>query len=163
MTKLSSQIRIEAPAEQVWAALANLEAVQDYSAGVAKARYTSDVREGIGARRHCDLQNPSGWVEERVTDWQDGREMTIEIYESNAPLKSAFGRFAVTPDGEATTVDFALDYEMKFGPIGALMSLLPVKRVFGKANKSTLAGLKYYVETGEVVGTDIPVAAATPA
>ena len=97
MTKLSSQVRIEAPLEQVWATLADLAAVQNYSTGVAKAYYTSDVREGIGASRHCDLQNPSGWVEERVTDWQPGREMTIEIYESNAPLKSAFARLAVTP------------------------------------------------------------------
>ncbi len=157
MTKLSSQVRIEAPAEQVWATLADLAAVQDYSTGVAKAYYTSDVREGVGASRHCDLQNPSGWVEERVTDWQAGREMTIEIYESSGPFKSAFARFAVTPDGQGTTVDFTFDYEVKSGPSEALAKALE------KANESLLAGLKHYVETGEVVGPELPAEVATPA
>ena len=156
MTKLSSEIRIKAPVGQVWAALADLERVQQFSPGVAKAYYTTDSKEGVGAGRHCDLQGPSGWVEERITEWNEEESLTIEIFDSNAPIKSAFGRFDLTPAGEETVVSFSFDYKMKFGPIGALLNVLIVRRLFEKANKTILAGLKSHVETGEVVGTEIP-------
>ena len=163
MSKLTKQIRINAPKETVWAKLADLPAVQDYSIGVAKAYWTSETKEGVGAGRHCDLQNPSGFVEERVTEWQQDRVMTIEIYESNAPLKSAFAHFTLTPDSEGTIVNLRFDYEMKFGPIGALMDLLFVRRLFRKANDTLLAGLKHHIETGEIIGAELPTAAAAAA
>lgn len=163
MTKLSSEIKINAPAQQVWAALADLERVQQFSPGVAKASYTTDSKEGVGAGRHCDLQGPSGWVEERVTEWNEGESLTIEIFDSSYPLKQAFGRFTLTPAGEETNVSFDLDYELKFGPIGALLNVLIVRRLFGKANKTVLTGLKYHVETGEVVDKEIPSAASSAA
>ena len=109
MTRLTSQTRIAAPVHTVWAKLADLPAVQDYSPSVASSNWTSEAREGVGVSGHCDLQNPSGYVEERVTTWDSGKAMTIEIYESNAPLKSAFAYFTLTPDGEGTVVDLRID------------------------------------------------------
>lgn len=156
MSQVSGQTRINAPAEKVWATLADLAAVQNYSPGVAKSYYTSDDKEGVGARRHCDLQNPGGWVEERVTEWDQGNTMTIEIYESNAPLKTAFAHFTLTPGEQETTVDFDIEYQMKFGPIGALMDAIMVRSQFQNSVRSVLAGLKHHVETGEVIGDALP-------
>ena len=156
MTRISSQIRIDAPAENVWEVLADLESVQNFSPGVAKAYYTSKARTGVGAGRHCDLQNPSGFVEERITDWEPSRGYTIEIYESNAPLKTAFGRYSLEPDGQGTIFTFAVEYQLKFGPMGALMDAVMAKRQFQKSADNLVAGLKHFVETGELVGDAVP-------
>ncbi len=61
MTRISREIRIHAPKEKVWAAIADLGAIQDFHPGVKKSYYTSEQREGVGASRHCDLK-PFGFV-----------------------------------------------------------------------------------------------------
>jgi carbon monoxide dehydrogenase subunit G len=155
MTLASNGIQIDAPPEKVWAVLSDLSTVQDYSPGVSKAYYTSEERNGIGASRHCDLQGPSGWVEERVAEWDEGRTMTIEIYDSNGPLKEAFGRFDLTPDGHGTIVAFTFTYEMKFGPLGVLMDAFFARPRFDEAVQSTALGLKHHIETGQVVTDEI--------
>ena len=146
--------------------------MQDFSPAVAKAYYTSKARTGVGASRHCDLQNPSGYVEERITDWQEGKGFTIKIYESKAPLKSAFGRFMLRPIEtvrfwhrfwsirRGTVVTFTVDYQLKFGRLGALMDLLIARRQFQKGADALVSGLKHFVETGERVGERIPAPVA---
>lgn len=160
MRKLSGDITINAPAEQVWTALADLERVQDYSPGVAAAQYTTEAREGVGAGRHCDLQGPPGWVEERIVEWQEGESMTIEIFASSPPIKHAFGHFTLASQGDETRVTFGLEYKLMFGPIGSIMDAIIVRRLFDKSIKTTLEGLKYNVETGEAVGKKVPAAAS---
>ena len=93
MTKLSSEIQIEAPNEKVWAVLADLETVQHYSPAITKAYYTSEVRDGVGAARQCDFDG--GYVRERVTEWKPGEGYAINVYEGSdiAPFESIDVRF----------------------------------------------------------------------
>ncbi len=49
-----------------------------------------------------------------------------------------------------------IDFQMKFGPVGALLDKLVLRRQFRKVMALGLGGLKYHVETGEVVGTKLP-------
>ena len=67
--------------------------------------------------------------------------MTIEIFDSNAPIRQAFGHFVLTPQGDATDISFRLEYAMKFGPLGALLNALIVRRLFTKGNVTVLTGL----------------------
>ncbi len=155
MIRISGQILIDAPVEKVWAVLADLTTVQNYSPGVAAARYTSRHHEGLDARRHCDLR-PKGHVEERIVAWQDGEAYTIEIYDGSLPLREAFGHFSLTPEGQGTAASFTMEYKLKFGPVGGLLDVLVVRRQFRKSVSGILAGLKHYVETGEPVGVEEP-------
>ena len=59
-------------------------------------------------------------------------------------------------DGEGTLVTVTPDYALKYGPIGWLMDFLVVRRQYKKGMEELLGGLKYYVETGEQVGTKVP-------
>ena len=163
MTTFRSEIRIDSAKENVWQVLADFGAVQNFAAGVSRSYYTSDKKEGVGVSRHCDLVNPSGYVEERVTDWREGDGYTFEIYESNAPLKTASADMSLKRDGAATIVAITLNYELKFGLIGSLLSLLIVRRKFRKSIDSLLAGLKHHVETGELVGDALPAVAGATA
>ncbi|MBI5283971.1 MAG: SRPBCC family protein [Chloroflexi bacterium] len=158
MTRIREQVRIDSPTENVWAVLADLASVQNYSPGVSAARYTSQHREGVGASRHCDLE-PKGYVEERTVSWDEGRAYTIEIFDGTPLMimKEVFAHFSLAGAERGTTVTFTMEYATKFGPAGGLMDALFIRRQFRKSVSGILAGLKRYVETGE------PVAAADPA
>ena len=80
VTTLRHHIRIEAPVEAVWKAVADLVAVQHYNRMVTSARFVSDRREGVGATRRCELK-PKGWVEERVWEWSPPRKGIAETFD----------------------------------------------------------------------------------
>ena len=64
--------------------------------------------------------------------------------------------FSVRPDGDDTIVTVTADYKFKYGPIGALLDWLILARRLRKGMAGLLAGLKYYVETGHLVGDQVP-------
>ncbi|MFQ5435276.1 MAG: SRPBCC family protein, partial [Anaerolineae bacterium] len=115
---------------------------------------------GVGATRHCDLTLFGASVEERITDWQAGREYAIEIFDGqkSPPFKTAVARLAVRDDGQGgTIVTGEFDYTLKYGPIGYLMDRFMVRPQFEKAFPRLLAGLKHNCETGEIVNAGTPI------
>src|SRR4051794_25883245 len=84
MTTLHNSISIAAPPEKVWRTLADLEALEQYDPGVARSRLTSSVATGLGASRRCELE-PTGWFEERITEWQPVEALTFELSACNLP------------------------------------------------------------------------------
>ncbi|MBI3525451.1 MAG: SRPBCC family protein [Betaproteobacteria bacterium] len=147
MTLLHHDIRIAAPPEKVWAVLADLEAVQHYNAGIKHAKYITVAREGIGASRHCDLK-PKGWVKERVIAWEPQNAMTMELYESQWPLKFMRWRTTLSPDGAGTRVSQQMEYQIKFGLLGTLLDKLVMRRKLDQTLTEVFASLKRFVETG---------------
>lgn len=160
MSKLTSQVRINAPREKVWEVLADLGGIYKWNPGVSRSYSTSESNGGEGATRHCDLQ-PGGYLEERAMDWREGEGFTIDVYESNLPLKRNVVKFAVSPEGAGTVVTLTADYRLKYGPLGALMDALIVRRQYQKGFDDLLAGLKQYVEAGEAEaeGSKLPESA----
>lgn len=147
MTQLHHEIQIAAPLEKVWAVLADLEAVQYYNSGVKHTQCTSTVREGIGASRHCDLK-PKGWVKERVIAWEPQKAVAMELYESQWPLEFMRWRTVLMPNGAGTRVSQEMEYQVKFGPLGALLDKLVMRRKLDQTLAEVFVGLKRYVETG---------------
>ena len=160
MTRFSTQVKINAPKEKVWAVLADLGNIHKWNPGVSHSYSTSADTEGEGAMRHCELQNAKGasigYLEERAFDWRDGEGFTIDVYESNLPLKRNHVRFDLEPNADGTLVTITPDYALKFGPLGALADLLIGRRQLKKGMADMAAGLKYHVETGELVGKSVP-------
>ena len=97
-----------------------------------------------------------GYLEERATDRRDRQGFKIDIYESNLPIRRSVVEFSIKADGEGMLVTVTPDYALKYGPIGWLMDLLIARRQYKKGMEELLAGLKYYVETGEQVDTRVP-------
>lgn len=147
MTQLHHEIRIAAPLEKVWAVLADLEAVQHYNSGVKHAKYISPMREGVGASRHCDLK-PKGWVKERIIAWEPQKAVAMELYESQWPLAFMRWRTALTPDGAGTRVSQQMEYQVKFGPLGALLDKLVMRRKLDQTLTEVFGSLKRFIETG---------------
>ena len=159
MGKFSVQIRVNAPKEKVWEVLADLGAIYKWNPGVSHSHSTSESSQGEGATRHCDLQNSGrniGYLEERVIDWREGEGFKIDIYKSNLPIKRNLVEFSIEADGDNSVVTVTPDYAIKYGPIGMLIDLLVARRQLKKGMDGLLAGLRYYVETGNEVGDRVP-------
>lgn len=146
MTVLTHEIQIDVPPERVWPVLADLEAVQHYNPGVARARYITGQREGIGASRQCDLR-PKGWVKERVIGWEPNQAVTLELYESQWPVEFMRWRTAVRPESAGTRVTQRMEYRLKFGVLGRLMDVLIMRRKLDRTISEIFASLKRYIES----------------
>lgn len=156
MTVLENSIRINATPEKVWSVLATLDALAKYDPGVAKAEIVSPAKEGPGAARKCDLA-PGGWFKERVADWRPNEAISFELYECTLPVRRLRHDYELVRDGSGTIVRQRMEYQLKFGPIGALLDAAVVRRKWNQGIRSFFAGLKRFVEadgpgTGAVVG-----------
>lgn len=152
MSVVTRAVRVDAPPAAVWKALADVGGIARWSPNVRASHSTSEHNGGIGATRHCDLRG--GSVEERVVAWEEGRMLTIEIYDAvGAPARIARASvsFDVTPAGAGTLVSATIDYALKGGPLGSLMDALVGRRQFGQTAEQLLAGLGEHVQTGKQV------------
>lgn len=145
MTTLRHQIRINAPIEKVWRVVGDLLAVQHYNQMVDSVRCISERTEGVGAARRCELK-PKGWVEERIWDWDPPNAIGLEVAVSEWPLVSMKWRTELQKDGNATVVHQEMNYKLKFGPLGALMDGLIMRRKLNKSIGDVFENLKRYVE-----------------
>lgn len=153
MPDLTRAILVNAPIEKVWAVLANIGAVQDYSPGVAKSYLTSDNKEGVDASRHCELL-PKGTVEERIVDWHEGDQYSIEIYEGTEIPYIGVAHFALEREGVGTIVTEVMNYEPTTG-LATDLEGKSLEGLVGKIVEGNLVGLKHFIETGEIVTREV--------
>ncbi len=156
MARFTEEIRIDAPQARVWEVLADLGSIYKWNPGVSRSYSTSDDARGNGATRHCDLYGRKAYLEERAFDWREGEGYTIDIYETNLPIRRNTVQFSVDAHGDSTIVRVTPDYALKFGPLGWLLDQLLVRRQLKRGMADLLAGLKYHVETGEEVTDRVP-------
>lgn len=86
MARLQHQITINAPIEKVWGVLTDLEQVGAYNPLVKSVKYITDHKTGVGAARECQFE-PKGSGKERVTAIAEMKSISMEMYESDWPLK----------------------------------------------------------------------------
>lgn len=145
MTVLKNTIHIEAPLERVWKALTKLDALQEYDPGIAKSALRTDTREGIGAARQCDIK-AGGWFRERVTVWEPEKALEFTLYDCTLPVQRLRHHYALRAEDGGTRIDQTQEYTLKYGPLGAVLDALVVRRKWDAGVKSFFAGLKEYVE-----------------
>jgi ligand-binding SRPBCC domain-containing protein len=145
MTILENSIFIDATAQEVWTALASLDALERYDPGVTRSEVVSPSHEGPGAARRCDLK-PGGWFKEKVVDWKIGEALSFELFECTLPVRRLKHSYTFTPEGTGTIVRQRMEYQLKLGPVGWLMDAVMVRRRWKAGIEGFFAGLKRYVE-----------------
>ena len=138
---------IDAPADQVWAALADIGSISVWNPGVKNSHLTSELDSALGATRHCDLGGRN-YLDEEVVEFTAGQALTMRITKTNLPFRHADIRFRLEPRGAATRVTVSPEYQLKYGPVGRLMDLVMVRRTYEKGMRGLLRGLKNHVEAG---------------
>lgn len=145
---------IPAEVDRVWSALRDFGATSAYNPAIHDSRSLGEIREGVGAQRHCDI-NASGskYVIEEIVAWDgDARRYTIEMVDgpSRPPVEKFLvdigaiatdaGRTEVTMTATMTTTGLV---QKAMGAMAGPM----LRKVFGQV----LAGLEHHVSTGESV------------
>jgi hypothetical protein len=145
MTVIQHDVHAECPPERVWALLADLEAVGRYNPGVRRAALEGTQRVGVGAQRSCELV-PRGRVVERVTHWEDGRAVGLEVAKSDWPIHFMRWVTRLEPSGRGTRITQALEYRVKFGWLGWLLDRLVMKRKLTTALDAVFSSLVRHAE-----------------
>jgi Polyketide cyclase / dehydrase and lipid transport len=127
MTVISHELTAKCPPGRLWAVLSDLEAVEQYNPTVRSAHIAGDRRAGNGAVRECELV-PKGKVVERVTNWEEGRSLGLEVVESDWPICSMHWVTRIEPAGSGSRLVQRLEYKMKYGPAGWLLNALVMRR-----------------------------------
>lgn len=140
MTTIHHEILAACPPERVWALLADLEAVQHYNPGVRHATVEGALRTGVGARRSCELV-PRGRVVERVTHWEEGRAVGLELERHDWPVDFMRWVTRVEPHGTGTRITQSLEYQVKLGPLGWLLDRIVMKRKLTSTLDAVFASL----------------------
>ncbi len=152
MTKITREIHINAPRQEVWdKTLADFGNIFEWNPNVPKSYSTNDISGGSGATRHCDLGGKAS-IEERVTEWREGKSLQVLITEGKGmpPFKTMpIARFDLKDEKGGTRVRMSLEYQLGMGPIGAVMDAMMAKRQFTGNVESLLAGQKHFVEKGK--------------
>ena len=147
MTVIRHEIQACCAPDRVWSLLADLEAVQQYNPGVRSAKIQGVRRTGIGAVRVCELL-PKGRVVERVTHWEDGRALGLEVAESDWPIHSMRWVTRVEPLEGRTRITQELEYRVKFGPLGWLLDRVAMERRLRSNLDGIFASLVKHAENG---------------
>ena len=145
MSSFATEMKINAPVAEVWQALAAIGNIYQWNPGVKASYTTSEVSEGLGATRYCDLGGKN-FLDEEVVVWQPNEALTMRITGTNLPFATADIRFSLRPEGEETIVTVSPLYELKFGVLGKVLDRAYVRKSYEKGMVALLAGLKEFVE-----------------
>src|SRR5262245_23975570 len=145
MTTIHHEVHAACPPARVCALLADLEAVQHYNPGVRRAVIEGSQRRGVGARRSCELL-PKGRVVERVTHWEDGRAVGLELESHDWPVDFMRWVTRIEPHDGGTRITQSLEYQVKFGPLGWLLNQMVMKRKLTATLNAVFASLARHAE-----------------
>ena len=160
MPTLVRQVAIDASMERTWEVLADFGGVANWAPTISESHSTTEANGGVGAERTCKHEK-MGDIEERIVAWEEGRSLSYDVIEGLPfPMKSLNNTWSVSAAGDNAIVSLVMEVRMGPGLLGslpALMARLPMR----KEMQVSLAGLKQYVETSELVTTTKNLAPAS--
>ncbi len=158
VTTIIRQITINQSAEKTWEALADFGNICHGHPSVSKSFVTSLQKNGVGATRHCDFTMMGASAEERITDWNEGKNITIEVYELRKMpgIETLNLDLSIESKGNQTILTSTMNYTMKNGFFDFMNSLV-MKGQNAKLLDGIMAGHKLYIETGEIVTDKTPI------
>lgn len=151
-TTIKREIVINLPKEKVWKALADFGNICHGHPAVSKSFVTSTQKEGVGATRHCDFTMMGASAEEKVIEWNDGKNVKIQVYELRKMpgIKTMELDLSIRENKNNTILSSTMQYSMK-NIFFDLMNFLVMKAMNAKLLDGIMAGHKKYIETGEIV------------
>jgi hypothetical protein len=146
MTALTNDIHINAPRQQVWDTLTQLDLLSAYDPGTKTSVLTGEQADGVGAERRCDVR-PGGWFIERVAVWEPIHALAFELVTCSFPVTSLRHDYILSESAGLTHVTQVMTYELKYKAVGRALDAVMLRRKWDAGIKAFLGGLKEHVET----------------
>lgn len=147
MATITVSKTVKAPIASVWNSWDDYGNIHKFHPGVQSSYLLGDKQEtGMGALRQCDFTDGKTFLKERITAYNKHRTMTVDIYDTNAPIKDAHANFEFRSLGAGETlVTMTMIFTPKMGLLGKL--ILPLMKMqFSKGLMGLLEGNASYVE-----------------
>jgi uncharacterized protein YndB with AHSA1/START domain len=146
MTVLRNEITINAPIEEIWEALSNVEELEKYDPTVQTSVALTASKSGINARRKVNMRDGKNWFEEVITEWEPGKLLTYQLIACSFPVRELKHTYSFEKIGHQTIVKQIMEYRVKYGLIGKILDILMIRRESDGGVKKFLRGLKLHVE-----------------
>lgn len=146
MSRIRRSVAIDAPPAAVWAVLADVRQLPDFSESTV-AVVAPDLLTTVGQTfeqtvRLGGREFTSTW---KVTALDPGRELIIEG--SVLPGTHYTMTESIEPDGDGTQLSLIMDYKLPFGPLGRLASKLGAERRAASEADEVLDGVRRRAES----------------
>lgn len=151
MRQVQQSIHIHARKETVWDVLFNkFGEVNNFNPLIEGSHFLNGDEGRVGCERHCQIDSKTA-VLERITRAEADLNFDVEIYEGGLPMMDKMkARFDLVEKSEENTeVILTMYYSTKPAFMGGLM-----KGKMAKFFLKMLIGLKYHLETGELVSKE---------
>ncbi|MBT8047881.1 MAG: SRPBCC family protein [Xanthomonadales bacterium] len=146
MRELTEQIAIARPRQNVWELLADFGGVAAWAPYMKTSHLIGDVRSGVGMRR--GMKHAWGFrFEEAVTDWQDGKGFSFDVFRAPFPMTDVRESWFLHHENGLSTVSTRVTYRMKLGPLGKAIDWLLVRFIVKREMRAGLQGLKQHSES----------------
>ena len=143
MSMMRVSLNINAPASQVYQVIGDFFGIARFHPYITAVDKAVDKGDGVGSVRICHFKDGTQ-VTEAIKEWHQGSGYKVELSGYSLPLKYAFAEFSVLP-GESFNTSVAtmvMRYQVKYGPLGALMDRLMMRRMLKKRFADILKGLE---------------------
>jgi len=145
MRLLEERVEIRAPADEVWAILADFGNVAEWAPYMRKSHQIGDQDSGVGMRR--GMRHAWGFrFEEEVTQWHVGKGFAFDVLKAPFPMKDVKEVWVLAPEDGHTAVETQVRYGTHLGPLGRLADWLLVRFVVRREMRAGLRGLREYAE-----------------
>lgn len=137
MPDLSVESRVDRPADEVWAALADFGGIARWAPNVSHSCLTGQQVEGVGTERRVQVGRDA--LIERVTEWAPGERLAYTVEGLPPIVRSLVNAWTLEEHGSSTTVTLTSRVS---GPLAGRL-LAPVLR---RSSRHMLAGLERHLE-----------------
>ncbi|MGR3659589.1 MAG: SRPBCC family protein [Paracoccaceae bacterium] len=142
MASIRETLTSSATPATIWPLLANFGAIDVFNPALKQSFLLEGSPDrGLGALRQCDMVDGKNYIRERVTNWEEGKTYTVDIYEGTLPMKSMQATLAVESDDGGSLLSMQFDYTPKFGLLGRLMDVLVMRRMMRGQLRRVIGGL----------------------
>lgn len=138
---LKVEKEINQPLDKVWEKVAlGFGNVADYNPALKSSHFDSDLKVGVGTRRHCDFPK-SGYIKEEIIEWNPKESFKLKLIESSVPMGFMESKFIFHDENDTTRIEQEFWYRMK-APMGWLSGMMK-----GKMKKTLVDGLNGLAES----------------
>ena len=127
MQKFTQQYVLQHPVEAVWEQIDDFAGVASWNPVVNDTKILTKHDRGLGAKRHCNLNN-GFYVKEEITHYQAGESLQISLFETSMPMKrSEINMQLDAQSATSTRIVITTAFEPKFGIFGGMMGYLIIR------------------------------------
>lgn len=149
MTILTANCNSTAAPGPIWRLLSDFGAIDAFNPLLKESHLLEGSREaGLGAERQCTMKDGRNYIHERVVEWNEGRNYTIDIFAGTLPLRDIRTTMGVEPVGQGSQITMRMAYQPKLGVFGRIIDPVVLRPMMRRMMHKVVRGLARKAEAG---------------